>query len=69
MSRFNDYGNGDFGFLMRFEWGVAFDYLDDDRAGKLVKMMFEYARGNDDVEADDKELNAFWEIIKWKLGD
>ncbi len=68
-NKFTEYGYGDIGFLMRAEWGNVFDALDDELAGKLIKMMYEYIRGNDDVETDEEALIPVWELIKVSLGE
>jgi hypothetical protein len=68
-NKFTEYGYGDIGFLMRAEWGRVFDVLDNELAGELIKMMYEYVRGNEDISTDTAELIPVWELIKVSLGE
>ena len=67
--KFKEYGYRDIGFLMRAEWGRVFDVLDNELAGELIKMMYEYVRGNEDIRTDTAELIPVWELIKVSLGE
>ncbi len=56
-------------FVMYKDWKAAFSKMTDEQAGKMIKAVFQYQSGDEEISFDDPGLPFFFEIIKDKFDE